>query len=93
MRRQLDKEQVATLLEDVGSTPALVLTGLHDRIVPPPRAQQVAAALSDARCVVLPDCGHLAHEEQPRELVAFVVPFCQAVLSGGAGDDGHEVTG
>ena len=85
MRRELDREQVATLLQDMGSVPTLVVTGLHDRTIPPHHAQHTASALPGARFVVLPDCGHLAHEEQPRELVGFLVPFCQEVL--GDSDD------
>jgi pimeloyl-ACP methyl ester carboxylesterase len=62
-------------LHELRTTPILVVTGDDDRIVPTADsvrfAQEVAGQL-----VVVPECGHLAHEECPsawdRELEAFL---------------------
>ncbi len=48
--------------------PTLLITGDDDRIVPTRQTEQLAEALPDAELIVIPDCGHMAHEEYP-ELV------------------------
>jgi pimeloyl-ACP methyl ester carboxylesterase len=46
-------------------TPSLVITGDDDRIVPTEQSIRLADALPQAELVVIPDCGHLPHEECP----------------------------
>jgi magnesium chelatase accessory protein len=46
-------------------TPLWLLNGARDRAVPPAQALRVAERCACARCVVLPELGHLAHEEDP----------------------------
>ena len=45
--------------------PALVMVGARDIMAPPKNAQELIAALPDARTVTLPDCGHAMMAEQP----------------------------
>jgi len=52
--------------------PCLVITGDDDRIVPMEQSIRLADELPDAELVVIPDCGHIPHEECPE-------PFLQAV--------------
>ena len=52
--------------------PCLVITGDDDRIVPTEQSIRLADELLDAELVVIPDCGHIPHEECPE-------PFLQAV--------------
>jgi pimeloyl-ACP methyl ester carboxylesterase len=52
--------------------PCLVITGDDDRIVPTEQSIRLAHELPDAELVVIPDCGHIPHEECPE-------PFLQAV--------------
>jgi pimeloyl-ACP methyl ester carboxylesterase len=52
--------------------PCLVITGDDDRIVPTEQSVRLADELPDAELVVIPDCGHIPHEECPE-------PFLQAV--------------
>ena len=47
------------------SCPALVLCGSGDRLCPVRRHEEMAAAIPDARLVVLNGCGHLSTLEQP----------------------------
>jgi pimeloyl-ACP methyl ester carboxylesterase len=54
--------------------PCLVITGDDDRIVPPEQSVRLADELPNAELVVIPDCGHVPHEECP-EL------FLQATLN------------
>lgn len=48
---------------DQVTVPTLVITGDADGIVPPSETEQLAAALPDATLVVIPQCGHVAHQE------------------------------
>jgi pimeloyl-ACP methyl ester carboxylesterase len=48
------------------TAPSLVIFGSHDRLVDPRLAGRAANAFADARIVVLPRTGHLAHMEHPR---------------------------
>jgi len=52
--------------------PCLVITGDDDRIVPTEQSIRLADELPNAELVVIPDCGHIPHEECPE-------PFLQAV--------------
>ncbi|MGD8626771.1 MAG: alpha/beta hydrolase [Anaerolineae bacterium] len=58
-------------LDEVG-VPVLVITGDDDRIVPTELSVRLAGELPGAELVVIPDCGHVPHEECP-------APFLEAV--------------
>lgn len=55
------------------SAPVLVITGDDDRVVAPEQSARLAQDLPGAKLVVIPQCGHLPHEECP-------APFFEAVL-------------
>jgi pimeloyl-ACP methyl ester carboxylesterase len=55
--------------------PVLVITGDDDRIVPTSQSIRLAGELPDARLVVIPQSGHVAHEETPAEFLAAVRDF------------------
>ncbi len=55
--------------------PTLVLVGEQDALTPPDRAAEIAAAISDVRRVVVPDCGHLSALEQPEAVTHALVSF------------------
>lgn len=57
--------------------PALLLLGARDAMSPPRAAQALAAAISDARSVVLPGCGHMMMSEQPDQVLEALVDFIQ----------------
>lgn len=66
------------LLRDLPSlrTPLVLLAGANDRAVPPEQARRVHALLPRALAsepILLPNVGHLAHEEQPAELARTVM--------------------
>ena len=48
---------------DEVSVPALVITGERDNIVPPRNSERLASELPAAQLAVIPDCGHVPHEE------------------------------
>lgn len=63
-------------------TAKLTLAGAEaDRAVPPADAARAAALVPGARAVVLPGCGHLAHEERPG-LVAGLIETAAGGLQG-----------
>lgn len=81
---RLSKEQVqgdlGAYIEDAAPIPSLVLTAVHDIISTPAKAENLWQGLPRSQLSVLPDCGHLSHEEAPGLLLGQLVPFCSAVL-------------
>lgn len=65
------------LAERVGelTLPTLVITGDDDRIVPTEQSLQLADALPNAQLVVVPQCGHVPHEEHPDLFMQAVTEF------------------
>lgn len=55
--------------------PVLVITGDTDRIVPTEQSIRLAGELPEARLVVVPHSGHLAHEETPDAFMEAVHDF------------------
>lgn len=60
------------------TTPALVVWGRADRIVPPEHGKAYSDALPDAKFVVIEDAGHLPQLETPEKLHALVAEFTKA---------------
>ena len=60
--------------------PTLVVTGAQDRTIAPRSGRWVAATIPTGRFQLLPDCGHVPHQERPAELSAIVRPFLDEVL-------------
>jgi len=52
------------------AAPTLVIYGSHDRVVDPRLAGRAAHAFANARIVVLPRTGHVAHMEHPAQVAA-----------------------
>jgi pimeloyl-ACP methyl ester carboxylesterase len=62
------------------AVPTLVVTGAQDRTIAPRWGRWVAATVPGGRFALLPDCGHVPHQERPEELAAIVRPFLAEVL-------------
>lgn len=60
------------------SVPALVVVGARDFICAPVLARMLHEALAGSRFVLLERSGHMAHLEQPEELVAAIEAFVRA---------------
>ena len=58
--------------------PTLVLVGDGDELTPPPLSQEIAGAISGARLVVVPDCGHLSTVERPELVTKALVEWMQS---------------
>ena len=63
--------RLAPLLADV-PTPALVVWGESDRIIPIAAARQFEAALPNAQLEIVPAAGHLVELEEPDKIAALV---------------------
>lgn len=55
--------------------PALVITGDDDRIVPPDQSIRLADEMPEAELAIIPECGHIPHEECPEEFLRIVNAF------------------
>lgn len=55
--------------------PVLVITGDDDRIVPTEQSVRLASEIPNAELVVIPQCGHVPHEECPNEFIRAVTDF------------------
>lgn len=55
--------------------PTLVVTGEHDRAVKPDESRRLAQEIPGAELQVVPDCGHLPHEETPEVFIEAVQGF------------------
>jgi len=49
------------------AVPTLVLAGEDDKVIPPQRSMEMAAAIPGARLTLLSRCGHVPMRERPRE--------------------------
>lgn len=75
-----DLNRLAADLSDL-QTPLWLLAGERDRTVSPEQAHALAARMQHAQVCVLPNLGHLAHEEQPGAVLAAMEPALAAVSS------------
>ena len=55
--------------------PILVISGEDDRLVPTAGTIKLAGELPGARLVIIPDAGHVPHEEQPAAFMQAVGDF------------------
>ena len=53
---------------------------LHNRLVTKPRSAQLCGLLRNASLYVLPDCGHLSHEETPSLLLDVLAHFVDDII-------------
>ncbi|XBQ15912.1 MAG: alpha/beta hydrolase [Oceanicaulis sp.] len=59
--------------------PTLIVWGQRDTMVPPQHGPRFAAAIPDARLVLIEDAGHLPAEEKPEETAAAVRAFLETL--------------
>jgi pimeloyl-ACP methyl ester carboxylesterase len=64
---------------DEFTLPVLVITGEVDKIVPTEQSVRLAGELPDAQLVVIPQAGHVPHEEQPAAFLEAVKSFAQSL--------------
>ncbi len=69
--------QTLPLLLPGVETPALIVWGKEDRIVPLNCGERYLQALPNAKLQVLDNCGHFVEVEKPQELARLVIEFIQ----------------
>ncbi len=57
------------------SVPTLVITGDDDQIVPTSQSVKLASNIAGATLVVVPECGHIPHEEAPSAFLDAMVNY------------------
>jgi pimeloyl-ACP methyl ester carboxylesterase len=65
------------------SFPTLVLVGEQDVVTPPDKARELAAAIPNARLVIIPEAGHLSNLENPVAFTNAVRDFLTALPTEG----------
>jgi pimeloyl-ACP methyl ester carboxylesterase len=68
--------ELALRLDEI-EMPVLVITGDDDRIVPTEDSIRLANELPNATLLVVPQCGHVAHEECPHPVIEAVRAFIE----------------
>jgi magnesium chelatase accessory protein len=74
MMSQWNLTPLVSRLHDL-QTPTLLLTGAHDKTVPPRVSHSAAHRLPRATSADLPKLGHLAHEEAADQVADVIVPW------------------
>jgi magnesium chelatase accessory protein len=62
--------------------PVLLLAGARDRAVPPATSTRAAGTLPRGNAKILPDLGHLAHEEAPEAVADAIDAFLSPIAAG-----------
>jgi pimeloyl-ACP methyl ester carboxylesterase len=71
---KLDGEVVGGRLAAI-TIPTLVVWGENDELIPLDQGRAYAAGIPGAKLVIVPECGHAASIEKPKEFLAAVSPF------------------
>lgn len=77
---ELAREMLDGKLSQI-KVPTLVIWGRNDALTPPALGERLAHEIPGARLVVIPECGHLAPLEHPREFMAAVLTFLEQTAS------------
>jgi TAP-like protein len=73
-----EKRHALTVL---GKIPVLILTGTLDRLVDPARSEEIAAAIKDAKLVMINGAGHVVILERPGEVNAAIASLVSQALT------------
>ncbi|WGX95019.1 alpha/beta fold hydrolase [Nocardioides sp. L-11A] len=78
--RAAEAMAAADLSADLGriTAPTLVLAGAEDRVTGPDRAREIAALVPGSALVLIPGAGHLANQERPALVDAWLRGFTRA---------------
>ena len=61
------------------AVPTLVVWGQDDRVIPPATAARFARDIAGAAVLIVPEAGHMVHEEQPDAVNRAIVDFLAAI--------------
>ncbi len=63
--------------------PTLILWGRHDKIVPLQIGERLKKDITSSALVIIENCGHIPHEEQPAAAIAAIAAFLKAHSAAG----------
>lgn len=69
--------EVEARLDEI-HVPVLIITGDSDQLVPTERTVRLAERFPEAELLVLPDCGHVPHEEAPDAVLSAIEAFLRS---------------
>ena len=78
IHRMMHRPDSMPLLANV-TVPTLVITGEEDEMIPVDESRRMAAAIKDAKLVIIPGAGHLSNLEQPEAFNSAVNAFLTAL--------------
>lgn len=82
MLRRWDGERITTDAHRI-KQPTLIIWGEQDEEIPLNDGERLYQLIPNSRLVVFRHCGHLPHEEYPREFTGLVTEFCRGVKTDG----------
>ncbi len=72
------------------TAPTLVIWGGHDLILPPAHARLFKEDIAGSTTIIVPDVGHVPHEERPGPVNRLIRDFIEGEKIGGASPDGQK---
>ena len=60
--------------------PTLIIWGERDRILPKRMALKFAEKIPNSRYVMIPEAGHLPHEESPEDFAVIITDFLKGII-------------
>jgi len=78
LTRASQQADLSTRLQEI-DIPSLVITGDDDRIVPTEQSIRLASELPRAELAVMPNCGHVPHEECPEPVLNAIQAFLSSL--------------
>lgn len=76
-----NQPDLAKSIRDI-TLPSLVISGDDDRVVPVASSVRLAEELPNAELVIIPDCGHVPHEECPQPVLDAMGAFLVSLGEG-----------
>jgi len=77
LKHGLSPVELLHLFTDIAELPVVVVSGAHDHVIPPRKAQTIHDQLPRSSFCVLPSCGHMPHEECPPDLLPLLQTLVQ----------------
>lgn len=74
----LDVDAITARFSEV-SVPTLIIWGKDDRVIPLENGYRLHAAIQTSQLIILPETGHIPHEERPEEVMLAIKEFLRKV--------------
>ena len=78
MSRDSGQNDISARLGEI-TVPTLILWGEHDTWINPSNGPRLQQAMTGSKLIVIPNAGHVPHEEQPEEFNQLTIAFLKAI--------------